>query len=947
MIVLVALAASSLLVGPAYADDGDAIAALREQLSKARYKQHTEKDHAAALRMYGEILESPAVGPQIRGDAMLGQVRCHLAMDQQAQAEVLLKDILADETIPIGIREEAEKESNALKAELVHVDDAERREMAFQELQARQREEARGLLEQARRTFEDGRLELARQLCLDAKRLIPENPEADALLARINDAMPDRGELLGQMLRFAQSTHVRAFRGLKSEIARLADEGIVAYGNGDFAAADEQFRKAILRIDASEFLPDLTAERAWVLMWLRRTLQDARKKGLDLGPEPILPDPDSVASGWRRQFYELLSRVFAASEADANDPLLIYEFLPADLPMDAPDAKLAAGAFPSGMSVTRSPGSMTRAAWAEQWIRGHVGTGWTETRTRSGMEPRVLARFGDTLIVQNNRGAQAKVRELLESFPQSVAPVAVDVAAFAATTAGGTRLAEMLGARATPREGGMDLVLTNRILEECLRIAQPGEDLVLPGLQPLGTLRVMLGGKPSTSVSITQRSEMHPVFDGLGKPSLVLTEEESRYGIDLDLFAEDLQRAEGAPRSALGVRAVTRRPSGSIVVPRPNAQGAWQRIPRPMAEQVIEAYRVVPHAGTLLVQGLGNPFPESAQTHPGLILLIAVRPTNPATGRVATPDPGRPVAPGMAPTNGIEEREYDLGPLATEVVDEVLVAGWPKRPATIPIAPAAARKARETWMSTQLGSAWARLAEPGTPSPVKVRGDVASAALTTEGHKLLEAAVQRMREADKALYEIDVVTAEVTEALQTEWLRQSAGTPFTPDTWMVAGSGARALDALMRTQASQGGLYTLQSRLLARATQKVGARNLRTLSIVGDLRLWRGQSGLRYIPVPGLAEEGIVVLVRPGLEVDGKRQVTIEANAARLSALEQIEMPNVEVAAAKVTIPQHFPRQSRNAAPRLGDDEALVLSLPAPEGAGRNVLVKVRVTKVQ
>ena len=708
-LAVVALAACLVLPVAAGPDDADTLARLQEQLSKARYKQHTERDHAAALRMYGEILEAPALSPQIRGDALLGQVRCHLALEQQSQAEALLKQILGDETMPIGIREDAEKEFNALQAELVHVDDAERREMAFQELQARQREEADALIDQARRLYEDGRLELARQLCLDAKHLTPEHEGADALLGRINEAMPDRGEFLRQMLRFAESTHVRAFRGLKSEIGRLADEGIVAYGNGDYAAADEQFRQAIRRIDASEFLPDLTAERAWVLMWLRRTLQDARAKGLDLGPEPTLPDPESVAAGWRRQFYELLSRVFAASEADADDPLLIYEFRPALLPVDAPDAKLAAGAFPGGMSVTRSGGDLTRAAWAEQWIRGHVGTGWTESRSHTSLEPRVLARFGDTLIVQNNRGAHAKVRELLESFPEATAPVAIDVAVFGATTAGGTRLAEAVGARATPRESGTDLVLTNRILEECLRIAQPGEDLVLPGLTPLGTFRVLLGGKPTTTVSITQRSEHHPVFDGMGKPALVLTEEESRYGIELELFAEDLQRAAGAPRGAVGVRAVTREPSGSIVVPRANAQGAWQRIPRPMREQSVEAYRIVPHAGTLLVQGLGNPFPESAASYPGLILLIAMRPTNPETGRVATPDPGRPVPPGPVGAGGIEEREYELGPLATEVIDEVLVAGWPKRPATIPVPrPRPARRARagSAPSSAPPGPAW-------------------------------------------------------------------------------------------------------------------------------------------------------------------------------------------------------------------------------------------------
>ncbi|MFV1959347.1 MAG: hypothetical protein ACC662_08030, partial [Planctomycetota bacterium] len=289
-------------------------------------------------------------------------------------------------------------------------------------------------------------------------------------------------ELLREMLKFAETTHAQGFRRLKTAIGSLSRSGIDAYKAEDLETANQKFREALERIDGGEFFADLLDERDYVLRWLRRTIEEGKAKGLDLGPEPPPPDLSHAAPGWRRQFYDLLSRVFTA-QSEQEDPLAIYEFRPAAIPEEADEPKLVAGAFPQGMSATRETGALTRSRWAERWIRTHVGTGWYEGTATGRNAPRMLSRFGDTLIVQNNRAAHRKVRDLRATFPETGRPVAVDIAVFAATTPGGTRLVSLVGGYATPRDSGFDLVVSNRLFEECLARAVPVDDTPIQGLQ--------------------------------------------------------------------------------------------------------------------------------------------------------------------------------------------------------------------------------------------------------------------------------------------------------------------------------------------------------------------------------------------------------------------------------------------------------------------------------
>ena len=58
-------------------------------------------------------------------------------------------------------------------------------------------------------------------------------------------------------------------------------------------------------------------------------------------------------------------------------------------------------------------------------------------------------------------------------------------------------------------------------------------------------------------------------------------------------------------------------------------------------------------------------------------------------------------------------------------------------------------------------------------------------------------------------------------------------------------------------------------------------------------------------------------------------------------------LPDIGVEGGLVTVARHFPAQSRRAAAPLADGEAVVLTLPAPEGTGRVIVVKANVRRLQ
>ncbi len=910
-------------------------------LSRARDKEIDQRNYDQALALYRELLEQPELDAPVRGAALLGVGRCLQALSRLDEAEQVWEQISKDVSLPVDAREKAGEALNELRVartggdpEVAAAEEQRRRE---RERQARATE----LVDEARRARDEGRYELAYQTCQEALEWDPKNGEASTLLTEIREAMPDRAQLLRTLMKFANTTRVQAFLRLKSRFEKLERTSRNHFKAEDYAQADETFREAIALIDRSEFFIDLRDERMHAIQWLRQTIEKAAEKGIALGEVPSVPDPAAVAPSFRRRFYDLLSEVFTARPGE-EDPLVLYAMLPAPIPPGTAEQGLATRGLPKGIGARRSEGGISRAAWAERWIRAHIGTGWSAAMAggRIGGPPRILDRFGDMLIVQHSPAVHAKVGDLVDDFPAAPAPVAVDVALIAATTPGGTRLAHRLDVRAGPREEGEVLLTSTHLVEQCLPLIAN-----LEGIDVLGTARLTLGGLPSATLEITEHVDKHPVYAGLPPPRLILSPEHAQYGLWLGLYAEDLTNAEGARRAALGLRAVTRVPKGSIVVRKQNAGGNMMRIPRPMAEQRLKVDRIVPHTGTLIVQGLSNPFPGSAVTHPGLILLLGVRPTGGRGAAAPAPDPPRVVRPTREGTLA-EEREYDLGPLANEVLDAHLDQDWPRKVASAPVPAATLRHARESYLASGLASQWSRLAAPTEEGPVTVRGRVAAARLTPPRHEMLQRAVEAFRARETHLYEVEVLGSETTEQGIAEWIAASGAQDYAPGTWRVAtAAGVQALEQRIRAPVTGSNLYVLQSRLFARATQKVAASNLHAVTIVEDLRFWRHTDGTtqRLIPVLGTAEEGLVVLVRPGLEADGRRLVTVDAQAARLRVLESMRLPAVELESATITVPRHHPSQRKLAAAPLGDGEALLLSMPAPEGAGRVVVVMVRV----
>lgn len=913
-------------------------------LSRARDKEIDQRNYDQALALYQELLEQPELEAAVRAAALLGVGRCLQALTRLDEAEAIWLQIAEDASLPVDAREKAGEALNELRVARTGGDPV---VAAAEEQRRRERErEARAteLVDQARRARDEGHYELAFQTCQEALEWDPKNVEASALLTEIREAMPDRAQLLRTLMKFANTTRVQAFLRLKSRFEKLERAGRNHYKAENYAQADEVFREAIALIDASEFHVDLHDEREHSVQWLRRTIEKAGEKGIRLAAVPTHPDPTAVAPSFRRRFYDLLSEVFTARSGE-EDPLVLYAMLPSHVPPGSADQGLATRGFPRGITISRSEGGITRADWAERWIRRNIGTGWSSGSGEGRMSgpPRILDRFGDMLIVQHSPGVHAKVGDLIDDFPAAAAPVAVDVAVIAASTAGGTRLAHRLDVRAGPREDGESLLTSTHLVEQCLPLIAN-----LEGIQVLGTARLTLGGLPSATLEITQHVDGHPAYAGLPPPSLVLSPEHSRSGLWLELYAEDLANAAGARRAALGLRAVTRVPRGTIVVRKQNAGGGMMRVPRPMAEQRLEIHRIVPHTGTLIVQGLTNPMQGSSGTYSGLILLLGIRPTAGRGAAAPPPDPPRQRQPGDAQEIA-EEREYDLGPLATEVADALLDQDWPRQVASAPVAAATLRRAREAYLASSLASKWSRLVDPTEESPVIVRGRVATARLTPPGHTALQRAITAFRASETQLYEVEVLASETTAQGVAEWVAAAGAQEYTPGTWLVTTpAGVQAIEQRLRAAPTGSGLYVLQSKLLARATQKIAASNLHDITIVEDLRFWRHTDGTtqRLIPVLGTAEEGIVVLVRPELETDGKRLVTVDAQAARLRALEPMRLPEVELGTATITVPRHHARQRKLAAVPLGDEEALVLTMPAPEGAGRVVAIMVRVRRI-
>ncbi len=939
--------------GAARADE-----ALEKLLFDGRHLLRVRHDPESALERFDEVLRHEPLEPRLKGEALWGAGECHAALGSWAKAKAAWETLLhPEEGFPEELRGRAEKALKQREQEEQALAPAGGPEAssseALAERERRRMQQVEQLLGRARAAFDARRFDDARRDGYEALALDPENSEASRLLELVERERPDRGELIRSLLRLYETGRSESYQRLKTRLRELEEQGQRRQSAGDAEGADLSFREAIALVDRSEFRAELDTERWNLLFWLRQVETEGRAKGLTFPPEPVPPAGPPAEAGLRGRFYALLGETFSGRDEGAADPIRFHEFAPLPSTDGTSHRALGPNAFASrNTGVEQSAGSLSRARFAERYVRATVASDWPTRSAADGRAPprrpaaapapRILERLGDTLFVQHTEAVQHEIEALRTSFAPRPPPVQVDVSLYAAGPGGTVRSATALRLGAPPaRESGLDAVVAGRLIEECRKDLAQLENVTL-----LGSAQVKLTGDVGAMLEITERTETHPLHALLPEPPLTIPGlEAARYGLWLDLYGEDLPGARKGPRSAaLSVVARARLALPSVVLRKADRGGDWSRLPK-FAQTVVEADRRLPHASTLALFGLPNPFADSAASFPDLIVLLAVRPA-PEDGRQAPlPDP----PPWQPPGKG-EAQEHPLGPLATEVEDDLVLDGWPEhRSAASPPTEPVARQARDEYLAGLLAGR-ARLLTPHGPNPVSVHEGLAQAVAGAREHVLLAAAVAWLAAQENALYDLDLRAFEVVREASEPFTQRAGVTPLpVGEAWVVPAAQVGQLDAeLTRAQVAPS-RFALSARQAARATQQVVQRRLQSHSITRQVRVARSAKDQqqRLVPVTGLAEEGLILQLRPGAEEDGRRVTTLRVRAASLRAIESVPLRGVELPGVAVDVPRWHPLQDRSVAAALADGEALVLRLPCPSDPTHVLLVRVVTRRLQ
>lgn len=923
-----------------------------ELLVAARQAQRVLGDARAALAKYEEVLARPTLEVRQRAAALWGAAECRAALGEWPEAEEVWARILADPALPAEVRERAQeaKKKRAESQRTEPVPTAAPRSAAEEQAERAKRLEAEveTLLARAQAAFDARQYDDARQYALEALAKDEENARGKALLERVQQEQPDRGELLHALLKWFETVQSEAFQRLRTRLGEIEESGRKSQRAGDHAGADLAFRQAIAMLDRSEFRAQLEPERSNLVFWLTQVDTDGRAAGLSFPPAPAAPSGADAEVGLKARFYALLSETFAGRDVGA-DPIRFHEFAPRPTQDGLPHRSLGPNAFATRtVAVEQGPSTLTRARWAERWIRAHVGGDWPgptavrgARRPTAGAPTRLLERLEDVLFVQHTETVQREIDALRRSFDPRPPPLQVDVSVYAAGPGGTVRAAGALHLPPPPpREPGLTSVLAGSLIEECRRDLENLENLTL-----LGQAQLRFKGDAAARLDVTERTEAHPVFAKDGAPPLsILGLDPARYGLFLDVFAEDLPQAGRAQRAgALSLAARVRVPLPSVVVRKPDRGLDWTRLPK-FAETTVECDERLPHAGTLLLFGLPNPFVDTAATHPDLVLLVGLRPA-PADGRAAPPpDPPRSGAP--APP---EAQDLPLGPLGTEVLDDVVMDGWPEdRSAAQPVADAVARRARDGYLAALLARR-ARLQPAEAAEAIVVRDGLASVRAGAAERVRLEEAAMFLAAQESALVAVDALCVEADAALADAWSRREGVVALDGGrAALVPAALAGALDLALQPRLREPTLFTLSQRQVTRATQQLVLRRLATQGTTRQMRVVRGvgDGAARFVPVPGLAEEGLVLQVRPELDDGGHRVVTVRARAARLRTIESLPLKDVP-AGLSVDVPRWHPVEDRSVAAALADDDALLLRLAVPGDPAKVLLVRVRTRRIQ
>jgi tetratricopeptide (TPR) repeat protein len=908
----------------------------RPSLVRALFLEKTARDTAGALALFDRVAADAAADPATRAEARFGAARCLVALGRDADADARLRAVEDDPDAPLDARArardlrraraEAQRSAEDTEAELRAQEAVRRAEQARQDREGRL-DAARVLVESATRQVKEKRYERAREDLIQALQLNPADERAVALLEEIS-AYGDRGDLLRQAIRFVATNRVLDFRRLSADVERRhkAALRLLREGKPDLAVAS--LSDAVARIDESDFYADLAEARRGLVVLMRKAIEDAKRAGVALPAGTAVPAdrPEAPAvKPWRSEFFGLLSRVFS-SDGDGATALRFYDT--AVPPNPAPEAR-GAGFASSGVSATPAPGTLRRARFVERYVRDHVAPGsWTG-------RDRLLERYDDLVVVEHAPGALREVDAIVGAFTSGApAPVRVEVRVYAATAIGVADAVRLLEVRAKPGEAGTSAVVASPTLAEQVQFLAGSS-----GLVPMAQASLRLTGRHATMLRFREPTSGCPWYANREGPTpLVIPDRDATYGLDLDLYAEDLPGAKG--HAAVSVVATVRRPERPRLLPLASGN---TRVPS-FLTQVVEADRRVPHAGALVLLALANPFKANGAagdpaggSHPDLVVLLSVAPADGA-GVPDAPPPPTPSAAGGGVT-----REIDLGPLA-DVEDEPPPDDWPSAPFADPTRLDAARRRRDAFLASWLG---ARLGLAQGAGSVVVSDGRVTATLSAEDHARLVTEVARLTADAGRLFTVEVESTEFPTPRALAALKDAGQRVDDPGQrlWRLDQAAAARLAARLAEPASPG-VFSTRTRLAARHTQLVTARALRARSIVEEFRVQRHADGtLRTVPVNGTAEEGLVVSVRPVASVGGLATLDVSAVVATIDTLETWSPPDAPGGAPSVVLPRHVVERAGGQG-TFGDTDTIVLAVPTPGSDGaRTVVVRVRHVK--
>ena len=914
-------------------------------LPRAQYLEKTMRDPEKALVVFEAVAAAPATSAADRAQARFGAARCHESAGRFDAAIVALSALVDDEGSPTTDREDARIRRDALvKAKTASADrDAEARrndEMRRAE-DARLRQEdrlvaARSLIETAVAHIKARRYEDARQCLIDALERDTGNERAKALLEEVG-GRTDRGELLKQAIRFVASNRVVDLSRLTSTVDALRRSAKTALTEGRPGDAVDALRTAVTRIDESDFYGELEGTRRELVVWFAQALKEAKAKGDRIADGTSVPAarPTPDAAGpvkpWRTEFFSLLGRIFASRE----DGTAAVRFYDEAIPPDASPETQGTRFSGSGISSSTEAGTLRRSRWLERHLRREVAPGsW------SGVD-RLLDRYEDLVVVQHGPGVLKTVDALAASFPAVPAPpLSVEIRVYGATTEGLKDAARLLGATALATEEGVSAVVRTHSLEEQETLLGSSTNLV-----SLARASLRLGGRRTATIRFHEPTTSCPAYAEKTAPPVVVPDRDATYGLDVELYGEDLA-AGGKKDAAMSIVARVRRPDRPRLAP---LASGWVMTPV-FVEQASEADRRLPYGASIVMFGLSNPFRATGYagdaaggSHPDLLVLVSARPSD----RVATPDVAPPVV--LQPTNPttptalneISTRDYDLGAVGHDVSDEPPPEEWPRTTFAAARGPAG-RGSRDAflagWISDQT-----RLARD--EGPVLVHDGKATATASIGTHGRIGAVIEALLLPADRVVRVEVTTVEVAAGRAKRLLSEVKAGATSPEqrVYRLDAAVTTALAEKLALEHDPASPYEFSAHLAARHTQLVTGRAIRSRAIIEEIHAERRDDGTTVLtPVNGTVEEGAVVSVRPVVWTAGLVSIYATALLADVEKIDEWRPDGLPSTSPLVSLPRH--RVERAAAVgALGEGESLLLLVPSPGSNGaRVVLVTVR-----